>query len=323
MKYLYLIILIIMLSSGCIDDSEYELREEHRKFIIEMKEEYDKENVSKPYSEIQVVAVQQYDNYISVNGTVEIYNQSGYPFTPITKIDVEYGVGNIEFDERNYSVFTHTDYHTAFNGQLEFYDMWYMNKEYTPLPHHVMSGVSIPVQLLFEDIVKVGYFEPQEHQLINLNNQSSFEFDICILDPHGAIKNPVLCFVNDWYSPFEGDEFKKHRGSTDNTPPVTLTRLSGSDFNAKYDITDIVNDAGWTDACVLLGPRIDENNNRWIYGGYCGRYQIDFNHIRYDHLISGKDIMYVYLDDMDEYLGKDILRSTKAKSVHIATIIAG
>ena len=310
-------------SFGCLENPKTMTKAECDAYWFqqEMETQHKINNVSKPYSEIHVAAVQQNNNYISVDGVVEIYDATGLPFTPIVEIDVKNGAGTIEFNKHNYSVFSHTDYYTVFNGKSNYYDMWYVNENLAPLPHHVTTDDTNTVQLLFEDIVKVGYFEPQEHQLINLSNQTSFEFDICVLGNYGAIKNPVLCFVNDMNQPFEGDEFKKSmfNKSNINIPPVTLTKIDGSDFNVLYDITDIVNGGDWNNGCVPLGYY--RNNDRWIYGGSCGRYRIDFNHIYQGHLISGKDIMYVYLDDMDNYLGKDILRGTKAKSAHIATIV--
>lgn len=330
MKYLYLILLIIILSCGCIED--YTLTEDEKRFITELKAEYDKENVSKPYSEIHVAAVQRYDNYISVSGTVEIYNEMRFPFTPIAQINIKDGCGSVEFNKTNYTVYSHTDYYIVFNGRSDFYDKWYMGTESAHLPHHVtydmertqlpyrvVYGDTVTAELLFEDIVKVGYFESQEHQLINLNNQTYIEFDICVLGNHGAVKNPVICFVNDLTNPYEGHEFKRYVNSPITiTPSVSLERVSGSHFHSSSDITEEVMDAG----CVQIQHHTDNNGDRWIFGGYCGRCRIDFNMIRYDELTE-KDIMHIYLDDLDGYLNRDIMFYAKASPVHIATIMGG
>lgn len=311
-KYLlFLIVICVVLLSGCID-SEYELTDEQKECVAESQREYDENDVSKPYKEIHVEAKYIYGDYIPVFGVVEIYDMYLPPFDSIVEIDMEYRYGEMIFDRGNYSVFSHTNYYTLFNGKQDFYDKWYMDREYTPLPHHVLTDDELSIKLCFDDIVKVGYFEPVEHQLINLNNQTYLEFDVIVSDPHGAIKNPVLCFVNSNDKPFEGDEFRKYRES--DIPAVTLEQVSGFRFNTLYDITNIVNG----EYCVPLGVMVD-NRDVYLNGGTFMRYSIDFNSIQYQCL-SEEDIMYIYLDDLDSYLGKDISFYTKAEPVHIATI---
>lgn len=312
-------------SFGCLENPKTMTKAECDAYWFqqEMETQHKINNVSKPYSEIHVAAVQQNNNYISVDGVVEIYDATGLPFTPIVEIDVKNGAGTIEFNKHNYSVFSHTDYYTVFNGKSNYYDMWYVNENLAPLPHHVTTDDTNTVQLLFEDIVKVGYFEPQEHQLINLNNQTSFEFNICVLGaPSGYIKNPVLCFVNDFINPFEGHEFTKYHSFQDR--PVTLELVSGAHLTnlPHLDITDIVNDAGWNDGYVPLNDFIKSGNDRWVRAGHCSCYKIDFNVIKYEYLTE-KDIMHVYLDDLNGYLNRDIMSYAKADPIHIATIVGG
>ena len=123
------------------------------------------------------------------------------------------------------------------------------------------------------------------------NGDLSWYLDIT-LGADGANKqlhDPVLCFVNDHSNPWDGDELTAG----------TLTRQSGTDFGLPTDITDYINSAD----CVPMGAVIE--------GGQTAVYRLQFTGVN-ANLDASSDIMYIYPDDMGEYLGKDILRNTKA-----------
>ena len=42
-----------------------------------------------------------------------------------------------------------------------------------------------------------------------------------------------------------------------------------------------------------------------------------------DEYLTEKDIMHVYLDDLNGYLNRDIMSYAKADPIHIATIVGG
>ena len=131
------------------------------------------------------------------------------------------------------------------------------------------------------------------------NGDGSFYLDIIIgFDgADKAVKNPVLHFVNDRTTPFDGNEFSK----------VTLVRQSGTEYDSVKDITDSVN----KNIPVTLGS--------FREGGDTGVYRVMFNGDE-SLMDAGADTMYVYVDDNGEYLGQDILSGTKATASSAITI---
>ena len=99
---------------------------------------------------------------------------------------------------------------------------------------------------------------------------------------------------------------------------ITLQQVSGANFNAPYDITDIVKSGNGN---VPLCTEIDGNYDMWIQGGSVGRYTITLHNVSHTHL-NGTDLMDVYLDDLTGYKRSDFFGSTKADSVHLARVYA-
>lgn len=226
-----------------------------------------------------------------------------------------------------------TNYGIIYNGASAEYDMWYKGIDWTqpnPLPYVSTTDATISnVILKFNDIVVVATIpdpldETATSGIINgqtnisgeagssneimmgedstpaasdvmyynkTNGDLSYYIDIT-LGADGAnkkIQSPVLCFVNDHSNPFDGDEFTA----------VTLQRQSGTDFGLPTDITDYVNNAD----CVPMGA--------YIEGGQTAVYRMQFTAVN-ANLAASTDVMYIYPDDMGSYLGKDVLRNTKA-----------
>lgn len=226
-----------------------------------------------------------------------------------------------------------TNYGVVYNGASAEYDAWYNGIDWTQpnqLPYVSTTDATISNAIVkFDDVVVVATIpDPIEEDsttgIINgqtnvngsvacsgeiqvgadatpadsdviyynkTNGDLSYYLDIT-LGADGANKKlhePVLCFVNDHSNPFDGDEFTA----------VTLQRQSGTDFGLPTDITDYVNNAD----CVPLGASIE--------GGQTGVYRMQFTAVN-ANLAATTDVMYIYPDDMGEYLGKDILRNTKA-----------
>ena len=226
-----------------------------------------------------------------------------------------------------------TNYGVVYNGASAEYDMWYNDKDWTQpnqLPYISTTDSAIARAVLkFDNIVVVATIpDPLEEDSVTgiINGQTntsgvdatqneiqigtdispadsdvvyynktagdlSYYLDIT-LGADGANKqlhDPVLCFVNDHSNPYDGDEFTS----------VTLQRQSGTDFGVPTDITDYVNNAD----CVPMGAVIE--------GGQTGVYRMQFTAVN-ANLDVTTDVMYIYTDDMGDYLGKDILRNTKA-----------
>lgn len=226
-----------------------------------------------------------------------------------------------------------TNYGIIYNGASAEYDLWYKGIDWTQpnsLPYVSTTDATISnVILKFNDIVVVATIpdpldETATSGIINgqtnvsgeagssneimmgadstpaasdvmyynkTNGDLSYYIDIT-LGADGAnkkIQSPVLCFVNDHSNPFDGDEFTA----------VTLQRQSGTDFGLPTDITDYVNNAD----CVPMGA--------YIEGGQTAVYRMQFTAVN-ANLAASTDVMYIYPDDMGSYLGKDVLRNTKA-----------
>ena len=226
-----------------------------------------------------------------------------------------------------------TNYGIVYNGASAEYDMWYKGVDWTQpnaLPYVSTTDAVISNAIVkFDDIVVLATIpDPIEENAVTgiINGQTnvsgegsstnelqvgtdvtpadsdviyynktngdlSYYIDVT-LGADGAnkkLQSPVLCFVNDHTNPFDGDEFTA----------VTLQRQSGTDFGMPTDITDYVNDK----ECVPMGA--------WIEGGQTGVYRMQFTAVN-ANLAATTDVMYIYPDDMGEYLGKDILRNTKA-----------
>ena len=226
-----------------------------------------------------------------------------------------------------------TNYGIVYNGASAEYDAWYNGNDWTQpnqLPYISTTDSAIARGIVkFDDVVVFATIpDPIEEESTTgiMNGQTSsngsdgcglelqvgtdstpadsdvvyynktdgdlsYYMDIT-LGADGANKqlhDPVLCFVNDHTNPFDGDEFTA----------VTLQRQSGTDFNLPIDITNYVNNAD----CVPMGAVIE--------GGQTGVYRLQFTAVN-ANLDVTTDVMYIYPDDMGEYLGKDILKNTKA-----------
>lgn len=122
------------------------------------------------------------------------------------------------------------------------------------------------------------------------NGDTQIYFDIEIEATGGdkVLQEPVLCFVN-LANPMEGDEISL----------ASLTYRSGNNFGAPVTITDYVSNQ----KCVPLG---DE-----MISGESGTYRLQLTIVE-ANADAGTDIMYVYLDDLGEHLGEDLLGGKKA-----------
>ena len=268
-------------------------------------------------------------------GSVDIYtagvNPSDTGTNRLDTISITSGVGGTT----SAVLESCTNYGIVYNGASAEYDMWYKGIDWTQpnsLPYVSTTDAVISNAILkFDDVVvfatipdpieenavtgiingqtnvsgnvsdglglelRVGAdATPADSDVIYYNKTNgdlSYYIDIT-LGAEGAnkqIHEPVLCFVNDHTNPFDGDEFTA----------VTLQRQSGTDFGLPTDITDYVNNAD----CVPMGAVIE--------GGQTGVYRMQFTAVN-ANLAATTDVMYIYPDDMGDYLGKDILRNTKA-----------
>jgi len=273
------------------------------------------------------------DDATAPAGSVDFYsagiNPSDATANRLTTISITSGVGGLA----NGVLQSCTNYGIIYNGASAEYDMWYMGKDYTQpnqLPYVSTTDSAIASALVsFDNIVVVATIpdpldETATSGIINgqtnvsgeststneimvgsdstpaasdvvyynkTNGDLSYYIDIT-LGANGAnakLKNPVLCFVNDNTNPFDGNEFSS----------VTVQRQSGTDFSLPTSITNYVNNAD----CVPMGA--------WIEAGQTGVYRIQFTAVN-ANLAATSDVMYIYPDDLGSYLGKDILRNTKA-----------
>lgn len=266
-------------------------------------------------------------------GSVDFYtagtNPSDASSTRFDTISITSGVGGTTSSVLE----SCTNYGIVYNGASAEYDVWYNGKDWTQpnqLPYVSTSDAVISRAIVkFDDVVVVASIPdpleedsttgsvngqltsngsdganleiqigtdstPADSDVVYYNKSAgdlSYYLDLT-LGADGANKQlhePVICFVNDHSNPFDGDEFTA----------VTLTRQSGTDFNLPTDITNYVNNAD----CVPMGAVIE--------GGQTGVYRMQFTAVN-ANLDVTTDVMYIYVDDMGEYLGKDILKNTKA-----------
>ena len=265
----------------------------------------------------------------SVDFYIEGVNPSDTGVNKLTTIPVTAGVGGLADGVLE----SCTNYGIIYNGASVEYDMWYNDNDWTQanqLPYVSTTESAIAKSLVkFNDILVIADIpDPIEEDSITgiingqtnvsgestsaneiqigtdvtpadsdviyynkTNGDSSYYMDIT-LGAEGAnevLIDYVLCFVNDHSNPMDGDEWTK----------VTLIRQSGTDFNVPTDITEYVNSAD----CVPIADIVE--------GGYTGDYRMQFTAVN-ANLDVTTDVMYVYTDDMGSYLGKDILRNTKA-----------
>lgn len=122
------------------------------------------------------------------------------------------------------------------------------------------------------------------------NGDDVFYIDIDMEATGGdkVLKNPALCFVN-LANPMEGTEFSE----------VTLTYRSGTNFGIPDSITDYVK----YQRCVPLSDEMTSTDS--------GTYRLQFTVVDANADVTA-DVMYVYLDDLGEHLGRDIRDNTKA-----------
>ena len=306
MKQSALILMVLLLTSllsGCVGIVDSETKEA----LMEIEKQHKANDISKHIDTIHVQVSGENRKGI-INGTIEIHYPTEHLFKPVLTIDVKYDYGMAKLRNSSRGIYSKIPYLIGFNGEKLYYDALYDNKPETTLRHPYTN-------LIFEDVIKVGTIndcnsvntDEFQVQNINLNNNTSFTFEICIGGDYGKIKNPVLSFVNDWNNnPFEYTEFET----------VTLEHVSGLDVNAPRDITEIIKRGTRN---VPLSQEIDANGDRWINAGSYAVYRLTF-HETSRYQLSDGDIMWVYLDDLDGYHNGDIFRSAKADAAQVAKI---
>ena len=122
----------------------------------------------------------------------------------------------------------------------------------------------------------------------NGDTQIYIDIDMEATGGDKVLKNPALCFVN-LANPMEGDEISL----------ATLTHRSGTNFGTPVTITDYVSNQ----KCVPLG---DE-----MLSGESGTYRLQLTIVEANADVT-TDVMYVYMDDLGDYLEEDVLGDTKA-----------
>jgi hypothetical protein len=309
----------------------------------------------KPYMKLAVTTkVYSSNSYTAASGTVKVYEDGVDPTSPNSNpkdtVTIASGTGNTT----NSSLTSCTNYSVVFDGGSTYYDMWFGSGA-QPLPYVVTDESAISLATInFDNVLTVatiddpidesatdGVINGQTSALATCttynsttstceayssseitvgdatdqtatddedlyynvtNGDGQFYLDLAIGFSGGdkVVKDPALCFVNDLSNPFEGNEFRS----------VTAQRRTGTDFGIPSDITNYVNQAD----CISLGSQID--------GGTSGTYRLTFN-VDESLLTAGGDIMYVYIDDLGEYLGQDTLRGTKATASDAITLQIG
>jgi hypothetical protein len=295
----------------------------------------------KPYMKLAVTTkVYSSNSYTAASGTVKVYEDGVDPTSPNSNpkdtVTIASGTGNTT----NSSLTSCTNYSVVFDGGSTYYDMWFGSGA-QPLPYVVTDESAISLATInFDNVLTVATIddpidESATDGVINgqsnvsgeagssnelqvgtdsspaddddiyynvTNGDGQFYLDLAIGFSGGdkVVKDPALCFVNDLSNPFEGNEFRS----------VTAQRRTGTDFGIPSDITNYVNQAD----CISLGSQID--------GGTSGTYRLTFN-VDESLLTAGGDIMYVYIDDLGEYLGQDTLRGTKATASDAITLQIG
>jgi hypothetical protein len=293
----------------------------------------------KVYDEVNVNTETYGSNsYTTAAGTVKFYVEGTNPTlpnsNPIDTITVSSGIGNTT----NGKLKSCTNYGVVFDGSTTYYDMWYQGVQLAMLPYTATDAATISSTVIdFEDIMTVATIDdPIDESAVTgvVNGQTSVvnattgTNEICIGDAetpadddalvydvsvgdgqfyvdlavgfsggNKAVKDPVICFVNDLSNPFDGNEFSS----------VTAQLRTGTDFGIPSDITAYVNNAD----CVSLGVMHN--------GGESGTYRLTFN-VDESLLTAGGDKMYIYIDDMGDHLGQDLLRGTKATASDAVTL---
>jgi hypothetical protein len=113
---------------------------------------------------------------------------------------------------------------------------------------------------------------------------------ISVTGGNAEIKDAVMCFEWDTTNPPSGDEYTS----------ITANPITGKTFPALEG--DLINH--WsTQSCVPLGD---------LNGGTYAKYNLVFTTV--DANIDSNDDWTLAIDDMGEYLGKDIAMGTKASA---------
>ena len=131
-------------------------------------------------------------------------------------MNISEGFGVYKIQLNKPLLYSRTLYKSGFDGRQEHYDQWYKQDTKEILPEFTTVTNTIPyATLIFKNIVRVGtinswsFIDIDEHQVqnINLDNTTSFTFEIYVGGNRAKIKNPVISFVNDLSTPFEYTEF--------------------------------------------------------------------------------------------------------------------
>lgn len=295
--------------------------------------------LEKAYSTLSVgTMVYGSNSYITAAGDVDIFKSgvdpTGTNSNPIDTIDVASGVGNTTSGLLK----SCTMYSVVFDGETTYYDAyWKDNSGEQMLPYVPTDSDTIATSFEFDEIITFATIDdPLDESAVTgvINGQTNVSgeststnelrvgaddvpangdtiyynetngdgqiyLDLAIGFSGGntAVKDPVLCFVNDLTNPFEGNEFSS----------ASAQLRTGTDFGIPSSITNYVNEMG----CVPLGSFVD--------GGSSGTYRITLN-LDESLTTAGGDIMYIYIDDLGDHLGQDILRGTKATASSVVTI---
>lgn len=278
------------------------------------------------------------NSYTTAAGDVDIFKSgvdpTGTNSNPIDTIDIASGVGNTTSGLLKSCVM----YSVVFDGETTYYDAyWNDNSGEQMLPYVPTDSDTISTSFDFDEVITFATIDdPIDESAVtgvingqtNVSGESTstnelrvgsddvpangdtiyynetngdglFYVDLSIGFSGGnqAVKDPVLCFVNDLTNPFEGNEFSS----------VTSQLRTGTDFGIPSSVTNYVNNMD----CVGLGSFVD--------GGVSGTYRFTFT-LDESLTTAGGDIMYIYIDDLGEHLGQDILRGTKATASSVVTI---
>lgn len=296
------------------------------------------ERLTKFYDTIKVKTETYASNsYTTVSGTVEVYKADVDPtasnVNPMETGSISSGTGNITGDLK-----TTEKYKTVFDGGSTYYDMWYKGAEASYFPYVETDSSTISsVPITFENIVTVASFgDPIDESATDgsINGQTTtsndteasnelniegsvaddndlvydksvgdgqfyLEMDISVDGANEGVKNPVLCFSDSRDAGLEGNEFSS----------VTAQLQTGTDLGVPSDLTNTVNDKG----CVPLG------SEEIVDGGTSATYKLTFNADE-DNLASAGDTLFINIDDLGDYKGKDIMNDPKASASNTITI---
>lgn len=278
------------------------------------------------------------NSYTTAAGDVDIFKSgvdpTGTNSNPIDTIDIASGVGNTTSGLLK----SCTMYSVVFDGETTYYDAyWNDNSGEQMLPYVPTDSDTITTSFEFSEIITfatiddpidestnavngnasntnasvggseicVGTSSPQSiadddelfYDISAGDGQFYLDMAIGFTGGNKAVKDPVLCFVNDLTNPFEGNEFSS----------VSAQLRTGTDYGIPSSLTNYVNDMD----CVSLGSFVD--------GGTSGTYRLTIS-VDEDLLTAGGDKMYIYIDDLGDHLGQDILRGTKATASAVVTL---